>query len=642
METHVTTDFGLGGNMDIDLGDFMGDNDAEGMADDDLSDEDIDLHDLEKRMWKDRIRYRRIKEQQKAREQSREKPKHKQSQELARRKKMSRAQDGILKYMLKLMEVCKAQGFVYGIIPEKGKPVSGASDNIRAWWKEKVKFDKNGPAAIAKYQAEHASSVQANNSASAPTPHTLQELQDTTLGSLLSALMQHCDPPQRRFPLEKGVPPPWWPGGDEDWWPQLGLTKGQGPPPYKKPHDLKKTWKVGVLTAVIKHMSPDIAKIKKLVRQSKGLQDKMTAKESATWLAVLSREEALSQQQNRGQIVGGTPGSAGVLTLSGSGEYDVDVYDDSPSSVYPRNDAQIETEAGPTIAGSQNSRGAETGCEVGNLNEKASDSLAQVVNDRNLSEASRKKRSAGENILLEDRVFVCSYEGCKHSNYRDGFVDINERNMHNSNCPYRHEAQGSYMGANAMLNSEVSYLGSFGHPRLQGNGKGLFQATEGNDLGSQVAPSFPHIPVAAQHMSNNGQPTHELLSSFNSRGLQSENQLVTSRLGMSDGNFRSNGHPQFNTHVNQVGQGAADIDRERNTAFGQPLVVYNSSNDLSVDVNWPRSFNSDCGKIADPHFGPHSDDLPLDYGLNSPFNLGFEDAGLDFVLDEDIIQYFGA
>ena len=64
---------------------------------------------------------------------------------------------------------------------------------------------------------------------------------------------QHCDHPQRRFPLEKGVPPPWWPTGNEEWWPQIGLPKDQGPPPYKKPHDLKKAWKVGVLTAVIKH-----------------------------------------------------------------------------------------------------------------------------------------------------------------------------------------------------------------------------------------------------------------------------------------------------------------------------------------------------------------------------------------------------
>ncbi|KAM0049852.1 putative transcription factor EIL family [Helianthus debilis subsp. tardiflorus] len=109
--------------------------------------------------------------------------------------------------------------------------------------------------------------------------------------------MQHCDPPQRRFPLEKGVLPPWWPTGNEEWWPQLGLQKDQeGPPPFKKPHDLKKAWKVGVLTAVIKHMFPDMAKIRKLVRQSKCLQDKMTAKESATWLAVINQEKVLARE----------------------------------------------------------------------------------------------------------------------------------------------------------------------------------------------------------------------------------------------------------------------------------------------------------------------------------------------------------
>ena len=37
---------------------------------------------------------------------------------------------------------------VYGISPDKGKPVSGASDNLRGWWKERVKFDRNGPAAM--------------------------------------------------------------------------------------------------------------------------------------------------------------------------------------------------------------------------------------------------------------------------------------------------------------------------------------------------------------------------------------------------------------------------------------------------------------------------------------------------------------
>ncbi|XP_049935275.1 LOW QUALITY PROTEIN: ETHYLENE INSENSITIVE 3-like 1 protein [Nymphaea colorata] len=176
-------------------------------------------------MWRDRIRLRRLKEQNKAKENG-DIAKQRQPPEKARRKKMSRAQ---------------------------------------------------------KYQAENAIP---ESPAMVSTPQTLQELQDTTLGSLLSPLMQQCKPPQRRFPLEKGLAPPWWPTGKEDWWPQLGLRKDQGPPPYKKPHNLKKAWKVGVLTAVIKHISPDMDKIRRLVRQSKCLQDKMTAKESSTWSAM--------------------------------------------------------------------------------------------------------------------------------------------------------------------------------------------------------------------------------------------------------------------------------------------------------------------------------------------------------------------
>ncbi|KAK9124890.1 hypothetical protein Scep_013736 [Stephania cephalantha] len=185
-----------GDNVEVDA---VREAEPEATVEEDYSDEEMDVDELERRMWRDRMLLKRLKEQSKGKE-GVDSAKQRQSQEQARRKKMSRAQDGILKYMLKMMEVCKAQGFVYGIIPEKGKPVSGASDNLRAWWKEKVRFDRNGPAAIAKYQADHAipgSNEDCNSMGS--TPHTLQELQDTTLGSLLSALMQHCDPPQRRF-----------------------------------------------------------------------------------------------------------------------------------------------------------------------------------------------------------------------------------------------------------------------------------------------------------------------------------------------------------------------------------------------------------------------------------------------------------
>ncbi|KAK1429095.1 hypothetical protein QVD17_11297 [Tagetes erecta] len=327
---------GLDNGSDIEGDDIR----CENIAEKDVSDEEIDAEDLERRMWKDRIKLKRLKEKQKIlAQQAAEKQKAKQTSDQARRKKMSRAQDGILKYMLKLMEVCKARGFVYGIIPEKGKPVSGSSDNLRAWWKEKVKFDKNGPAAITKYDTDCISKGQGAGCQNGNSNVILQDLQDATLGSLLSSLMQHCDPPQRKFPLEKGLPPPWWPTGGEDWWNRLGLPKGQSPP-YKKPHDLKKMWKVGVLTAVIKHMSPNIAKIRRLVRQSKCLQDKMTAKESSIWLAVLSREESLvlqSSGDNGGSGITETPSGNGLdknrPSDSYDSDYDVDGVEDGQASV---------------------------------------------------------------------------------------------------------------------------------------------------------------------------------------------------------------------------------------------------------------------------------------------------------------------
>ncbi|KAG1327641.1 protein ETHYLENE-INSENSITIVE 3-like 1a [Cocos nucifera] len=388
------------------------------------SDDEIDIEELERRMWRDRMRLKRLKEQQqnKNKEQGADLAKQRQSQEQARRKKMSRAQDGILKYMLKMMEVCKAQGFVYGIIPEKGKPVSGASDNLRGWWKEKVRFDRNGPAAIAKYQAEN-SIPGANNELNPGTasPHSLQELQDTTLGSLLSALMQHCDPPQRRFPLEKGVAPPWWPTGQEEWWPELGIPKDQGPPPYKKPHDLKKAWKVSVLTAVIKHMSPDIEKIRRLVRQSKCLQDKMTAKESATWLAVVKQEEELYIKLHPDAHPPPSSGSGvtGAISFnSSSSEYDVDGVDDGKGEEVANQKVAVDGNAFNLISA------------AGNENFVVSAPLKEETD----VEFIQKRAAAEPELMPNQRVFTCDNMQCMHNDVHFGFTDRNSRNTHQYLC----------------------------------------------------------------------------------------------------------------------------------------------------------------------------------------------------------------
>ncbi|KAK6923444.1 Ethylene insensitive 3 [Dillenia turbinata] len=260
--------------------------------------EEIGYEELKRRMWKDRMRMQKLKEKCIINE-SGDHPESTTKLEQSRRKKMSRAQDAILKYMVKIMEVCKAQGFVYGIVPEKGKPVTGSSDSLREWWREEVRFDKKAPAAISAFLPAVAQTVDKMEGKGVDVfsqMHLLQDLQDTTLGSLLSALIQHCIPPQRRFPLDMGLAPPWWPTGRETWWGEQGhVASEQGIPPYKKPHDLKKAWKVTVLAAIIKHMSPDLDRMRRLVRQSKCLQDKMSARETSTWCNVVNQEEALLQ-----------------------------------------------------------------------------------------------------------------------------------------------------------------------------------------------------------------------------------------------------------------------------------------------------------------------------------------------------------
>ncbi|RID49415.1 hypothetical protein BRARA_H00216 [Brassica rapa] len=243
--------------------------------DDGHTDDEFDVDKLEKRIWRQGMRLQRLKE--------RSKNKERDDEQL------------ISKCMFKMMEVCNAQGFVYGIIPENGKPIISASHNLQEWWKDKVRFDLNGPIAIAKHQKSNnmvcESNEEGNNIANQLSQKLLRDLQDPTLGWLLSALMPHCDPPQRRFPFEKRVRPPWWPTGEEYWWP-----KDQGPaPPYKKPHDLKKSWKIGVLTSVIKHLSPGT--MREIVTQTKSLWNKMTTKEKDIWFNVIDQEEA-SKHEN--------------------------------------------------------------------------------------------------------------------------------------------------------------------------------------------------------------------------------------------------------------------------------------------------------------------------------------------------------
>ncbi|XP_020988508.1 putative ETHYLENE INSENSITIVE 3-like 4 protein [Arachis duranensis] len=380
-------------------------------------DETIDYEDLKKRIWKDRILLQKMKEKLNIDESYSKKVK----QEASRKRKMFRAQDSVLKYMVKIMEVCKARGFVYGIVPEDGKPITGSSDSLREWWKEDIRFEQTAPKAIAKFlpllekgELDASSSI-----------HLLQDLQDATLGSLLSTLMQHCMPPQRRYPLEKGVAPPWWPNGSEAWWGDQGfLAQEHGPPPYKKPHDLKKAWKVSVLASVIKHMSPDLEKLKRLVTQSKTLQDKMTAKDNATWSKVVSQEEALLRLTNKCLKI--SPSSFNDEENNKEDEEgEIEVFESSPISSINNSLNHVLFGGG----GSSSNGGSEKRkCDF--------DSNNNGNNNNN------------GNSFVDKPIYTCQNVDCPQSNLSMGFRDKNSRMDHESMCAFR-RATLDYQGINS-------------------------------------------------------------------------------------------------------------------------------------------------------------------------------------------------
>ncbi|KAK8584533.1 hypothetical protein V6N13_138493 [Hibiscus sabdariffa] len=534
-------------------------------VEDDYTDEEVDVEELERKLWRDKMRLKRLKEQQKGKDMI-EVTKQRQSQEQARRKKMSRAQDGILKYMLKMMEVCKAQGFVYGIIPEKGKPVTGASDNLREWWKDKVRFDRNGPAAIVKYQADN--SIPGKNigrSSIGPTTHTLQELQDTTLGSLLSALMQHCDPPQRRFPLEKGVSPPWWPTGNEEWWPQLGLPKDQGPPPYKKPHDLKKAWKVGVLTAVIKHMFPDVAKIRKLVRQSKCLQDKMTAKESATWLAIINQEEDLARELYPDSCPPlSSGGGSGAFVINDCSEYDVEGV-----GVEPNFDLQ-ELKPGNLIA-------SNLGIDTMRTVQQQSYALKGVVNNLDFM---RKRKPADDLNMVGHKIYTCEFLQCPYNELRLGFHDRTARDNHRLTCPYRNSS-GQFGVSNFNVNEvkPVIYPQPFAPSKpapptipsvtTPHDLSGVGVPEEGQKTIGELMSTYDNNTLGNKNMNpgTNPVPEGQNLLQPKMQQQQQQDEFFGGQGIMMDGNFFEESSMPHNQQIFSQGEGHYDCFKVPNSPF---------------------------------------------------------------------------
>uniref|UniRef100_A0ACD5Y8U1 Uncharacterized protein n=2 Tax=Avena sativa TaxID=4498 RepID=A0ACD5Y8U1_AVESA len=587
------------------------------LTEDDVSDEEIEAEELARRMWKDKVRLKRIQERQQKlalQHAELELSKPKKVSDPALRKRIARAQNGILRYMIKLMEVCNAQGFVYGIIPDDGKLVSGASDNIRAWWKDEVKFDKNGPAAIAKYEAENSVLVN-GKSTGTMNQHSLMDLQDSTLGSLLSALMQHCSPQQRKYPLDKGIPPPWWPSGNEEWWIDLGLPKDK-PPPYKKPHNLKKVWKVGVLMGVIKHMAPNIEKIRNHVRKSKCLQDKMTAKESLIWLSVLHREENYVRSVDSGvsEVTHHCDlGEKDEILYITCGEHDVDCTEEPPQSVTSKDDVGAHQPVVQIREENVSSRG----------NRKHHDKhLTQMPpSNKETKESRKRKRHTGQSPVDEAEV-----EGTHRINNRPDAL-INAIPGMNTN---QMEVQ---CVANQLTSfNEVSTSGALQH---QGDARRNFiSPTDVVNNYNQVAietSSSVYMgdqPLACESSGytnpwpgNTFQPNVYLGSIGFGSSLDYQTSAAKQSLPISVDN-----------HVPGMGTEAL----VENSSFSHHMA--GSGNSTSVADGANQIMSNDFYIDPDDKFiGSSFDGLPLDFiGINSPI------PDLDELLDDDdLMQYLG-
>ncbi|KAJ3677648.1 hypothetical protein LUZ60_003372 [Juncus effusus] len=579
----------------------------ENLTENDVSDEEIDTDELTRRMWKDQIKLKRIKQKQQIQLSiSNKSTSKKPISDQALRKKMSRAQDGILKYMLKLMEVCNVRGFVYGIIPDKGKPVSGASDNIRAWWKEKVKFDKNGPAAISKFESE--TLIRSPNSTK-PHQHNLMDLQDATLGSLLSSLMQHCNPPQRKYPLEKGIPPPWWPNGNENWFIKLGLPKNQVVP-YKKPHDLKKVWKVGVLTAVIKHMSPNFEKIRTHVRKSKCLQDKMTAKESLIWLNVLDREEkgvlgftGTERENGFSEVTQHTEennniNNGNININNGDDEEQRYVY--SSSNEYDVEGGEVAGCGGATSAKDDERErlclvpaGFGTGTKE-DQGEKRKKKRQRVSRKEIVEEELRSGAIVGEELrggaIVKDVGFP---QLVGNNNQFAGGVNINSSNNNNSNF------NGNVIGSG---NSNV-----FG---------GITIATPQSMYAGNL--NFGHN----NHDSNNNH--HHINNNINNNGFESHHQQMG--LPLLNGVMMSNNN---NIYMSDVATNNIDNNVSNNNNN-------NNNNSNHMNLMMEEGLYHQEGN-NDKFVGSSFDNLPFDFiGIGSPF------PDIDeYLQDDDLMEYLG-
>lgn len=166
----------------------------------------------------------------------------------------------------------------------------------------------------------------------------------------------------------------------------------------------------------------------------------MTARESATWLAVLNQEEAQARLElgldplPTPQVDSLNPaievyGYGNFSNLEGgTSEYDVD-------------GADMET---PGRQG-----------EIGEGDEKANEIVPGVK--RAGGAGSSGAGPSGGDLVPEHRIFTCPFDGCPKKDWRAAFTDKNSRNAHQVVCPFKPPAnQGGTPGMQSQGNPPSS------------------------------------------------------------------------------------------------------------------------------------------------------------------------------------------
>ena len=164
-------------------------------------------------------------------------------------------------------------------------------------------------------------------------------------------------------------------------------------------------------------MSPDLYRLRRLVTQSKTLQDKMTAKDSATWSKVVNHEEALLRLTNK------------CLKISPSSDN--------------KEDEEENQEEGESSASSASSS---HGLSGGNISVK-------------------RKCVFGSFGAAVEKLYACQNSECPQSELSMGFRDKNARMDHESLCAYRTDHDGrsgnafhDYLSSDARITSVDDWM----------------------------------------------------------------------------------------------------------------------------------------------------------------------------------------